>query len=204
MPRERGYPLDQLLRFLSQISLHHHHLHSHHEMSSNPPIPPLFTARKTAILTSLAAPAESYKDASPKGSVDEGIRNLIDEINAMPGIVTTSSCAGRISVFLEGAKAPHEPMEEETLPASGSKGTVPGGKGGGRWLFVSHEPISLSSSSSSSSTEASTWLNTFGLCSDKTTYQSSRLRPPTKSRLVRFSFEPMVRQLIPSLIHNTT
>lgn len=36
--------------------------------------------------------------------MDAGIRDLIDEINAVDGLVTTSSCAGRISVFLEGQR----------------------------------------------------------------------------------------------------
>ena len=166
-------------------------------MSFNTPIPPLFTARKTAIVTSLSTPTDSYKDASPKGSVDEGIRDLIDEINAMPGIVTTSSCAGRISVFLEGAKTSHEAENEEGQSTGGTKGAVPGGKGGGRWLFVSHEPISQASLSN----DARTWLNTFGLCSTST-HRSPRIRPSVKSRLVRFSFEPMVSQLIPSLTFN--
>ena len=63
-----------------------------------------FTTRKQAILTHLSAPAESYTDASPKGSVDAGIRHLIDALNAREGLVTTSSCAGRMSVYLEGRK----------------------------------------------------------------------------------------------------
>lgn len=45
-----------------------------------------------------------YADLSPKGTVDAGIRELIGEINAREGLVTTSSCAGRVSVFLEGKK----------------------------------------------------------------------------------------------------
>lgn len=36
--------------------------------------------------------------------MDAGIRELIGEINAREGLVTTSSCAGRVSVFLEGKK----------------------------------------------------------------------------------------------------
>lgn len=41
---------------------------------------------------------------SPKGTVDAGIRELIDVINGVEGLVTTSSCAGRVSVFLEGSR----------------------------------------------------------------------------------------------------
>jgi len=67
-------------------------------------LPPSFVAKKQKILEQLAVPAEQYDDLSPKGSIDEKIRDLIDEINALEGCVTTSSCAGRISVFLEGKR----------------------------------------------------------------------------------------------------
>ncbi|KAK2067463.1 hypothetical protein P8C59_001202 [Phyllachora maydis] len=40
--------------------------------------------------------AMDYTDASPKGSIDAGIRDLIDGINdKYDGLVTTSSCGGR-------------------------------------------------------------------------------------------------------------
>src|SRR5689334_16583600 len=38
-------------------------------------------------------------DKSPKGNVDDGVWELINEINAVEGLVTTSSCAGRVSCF---------------------------------------------------------------------------------------------------------
>lgn len=49
-------------------------------------------------------PDAQYTDLSPKGSIDEGIRELIRDVNALEGLVTTSSCAGRVSVFVEGSK----------------------------------------------------------------------------------------------------
>ena len=61
--------------------------------------------RQQKILEQINQPAEQYNDLSPKGSIDEGIRDLIDYINTLPGFVSTSSCAGRVSVFLEGAKS---------------------------------------------------------------------------------------------------
>ena len=70
--------------------------------SSLPPIPLAFTKKKASILAALSQPASTYEDASPKGSVDEAVKPLIDKLNALDGIVTTSSCAGRLSVFLEG------------------------------------------------------------------------------------------------------
>jgi tRNA wybutosine-synthesizing protein 3 len=70
-----------------------------------PALPTSFTSRKALILSQLSIPAEQYDDLSPKGSIDEGIRDLIEGINAREGWVTTSSCAGRASVFVEGEKA---------------------------------------------------------------------------------------------------
>lgn len=132
-----------------------------------------FTAKKTKILSQLAVPDAEYSDASPKGSVDEGIRDLIAEINAVDGIVTTSSCAGRVSVFVEGRK---------TVEVGGD-GQVAGvgGKGaGGAWLFVSHDPV----------TESHDWISSLDLAAPagEKTHGSSADR-----RLIHFKFEPMVR-----------
>lgn len=97
-----------------------------------------FEERKSKILASLAQPAEIYTDASPKGSIDEGIRDFVDEINQLDGFVTTSSCAGRIAVYQEGASSvADQPDNIEAVQTSA------GGKGGGQWLFVSHDPVQL-------------------------------------------------------------
>ncbi|CCC08817.1 unnamed protein product [Sordaria macrospora k-hell] len=83
-----------------------------------PPPTPSFLTRKSKILSQLSVPDAEYTDASPKGSVDVAIRELIDEINhGYEGLVTTSSCAGRVSVYLEGVKK--------------SKKTLNGASGGG-------------------------------------------------------------------------
>lgn len=69
-------------------------------------------------------------DYSPKGSVDHEIVPLINIVNNNRDLVTTSSCAGRVSIFIEGDK-------------SGEKLKV-GGKGlGGHWLFFTHNPAEL-------------------------------------------------------------
>ncbi|KAF7182660.1 hypothetical protein CNMCM7691_002321 [Aspergillus felis] len=98
-------------------------------------IPEVFESRKRKILAELSAPDTEYTDLSPKGSVDEGIRDLIQDINALPGLVTTSSCAGRISVFLEGRKKQNDQQQEQRQFAPS------GGKGAGKWLYVSHDPL---------------------------------------------------------------
>ena len=139
-----------------------------------------FVAKKASILKSLAAP--SYTDASPKGSVDTGIVDLIDKINALEGLVTTSSCAGRVSVFLEGG---NEDKKQE-------RSISPGGKGGGKWLFVSHDPVSLNGDPSH------TFTSKFSL-SQPTTPPTP---PGSHGRFIRFQYEPMILHILcASLAH---
>lgn len=57
-------------------------------------------------------------DRSKKGSVDKGIKDLIDTINKKEDLYTTSSCSGRMMLY-----------------------TKPERKCDTRWLFVSHEPV---------------------------------------------------------------
>ena len=162
-------------------------------MGSSIPIPPKFTAKKEAILASLAVAEPLYTDLSPKGSVDEAIRPLIERVNALEGVVTTSSCAGRVSVFLEGIK--HSNQEEDRDDAKDSHGgsrgqaTVPGGKGmGGRWLFVSHSPVH-------SSSEGDSIASRLGMCDHDNLYDIQNLMDLGQVRLARFQFEPMVREI---------
>lgn len=82
------------------------------EVAAGPPQAE-FQRRKEQILASL--------DRSPKGSIDAPIVDFLNWLNAQPAVVTTSSCSGRISVFL-GAADP-----------SSSKG--------GEWLLISHEHL---------------------------------------------------------------
>ncbi len=176
------------------------------KMSSTAPLPLSFVCKKENILAQLAVPATEYDDLSPKGSIDEGIRDLIDEINCCEGFVTTSSCAGRISVFAEGQKKGDSSenvsvgdsqlgngaQEDHVDGDEDVAGTdiVPvklagvGGKGGGgRWLFVSHEPVSIE-----------------GLKEDTSSFlgmkrpqdAASRVRLFREERLIHFKFEPMV------------
>lgn len=127
-------------------------------------MPASFRDRKEKILGELSTPENQYHDLSPKGSVDAGIRDLISEINGLSEYVTTSSCAGRIAVYLEGPKKV---------------------KGGGQWLFTSHDPVDLSK-----------------ICTDGNVYGSfgmemkSEVSAPSgkvcEARFVHFKFEPMV------------
>lgn len=164
--------------------------------TTKPVVSPTFAARKAAILASLSTPEGTYSDLSPKGSVDEAIIPLIRRINEVEGVVTTSSCAGRVSVFCEGDKHKAEPeelkgdaREQSDTDPRGQQISVPGGKGrGGRWLFVSHEPVETGSLNSRGSL-----LNLLGL-PNASLDTSSTTEPPdcANMRLVRFQFEPMV------------
>jgi tRNA wybutosine-synthesizing protein 3 len=182
-----------------------------------PPLPQSFVRKKAKILSLLAVPAKEYDDLSPKGSIDEGIRDLIDEINACDGFVTTSSCAGRISVFLEGQKKKNENQSwQETGSGNGvgdygddgtrdenviegamgdghmtiqersvsAKLAGVGGKGGGgRWLFVSHDPVRI---------EAIKGGTTSFLGMKRPDSLSIDAGIFAEERLIHFKFEPMV------------
>jgi tRNA wybutosine-synthesizing protein 3 len=141
-----------------------------------------FVARKHKILEQLDAPAAEYHDLSPKGSVDAPIRDLIDEINGLDGLVTTSSCSGRISVFLEGRKA--GPDGARALDEGEETRAGPGGKGGGgAWLFISHDAVEVPSAS-----EALSFTEKFGL----QRAAGDQVTPDVHARFIHLKFEPMV------------
>lgn len=85
-----------------------------------------FDQKKGAILAEIAS---SDTDLLPKGTIDERCLPIMGVINAHPDMVTTLSCSGRVSVFLEGNKA-----HAEQIGAKGNEG---------RWLFVTHDPEHL-------------------------------------------------------------
>ena len=156
---------------------------------SNTKVSSNFRYKKRKILTALSAPSESYTDLSPKGSVDVGIRDLIDRLNQLDGVVTTSSCAGRISVFLEGAKCTGLGSDAGIggVEDQNKQRVVPGGKGrGGRWLFVSHDPVQVPVKDGPEDRPISTL---FGLSQRKKMCNSLEA---SQARFVRFQFEPMV------------
>lgn len=94
--------------------------------------------------------------------------------------MTTSSCAGRVSVYLDGQKSKGDVSREDGEEGEGKSG----GKGGGRWLFVSHDPVSLNVVK-----EEEGWSGYFGL---KPVLPSKEKNLGKDSRLVHFKFEPMV------------
>ncbi|KAI1760219.1 methyltransferase TYW3-domain-containing protein [Hypoxylon sp. FL1150] len=165
---------------------------------------PTFVQRKKRILEQLAVPDAEYTDASPKGSVDAGIRNLIDEINGLDGFVTTSSCAGRVSVFLEGTKkqavdaegrddgggdgADEADAEARKLAAVGGKG------GGGAWLFVSHDPVALEGDGDGDALMA--LLGLTGSPAKEKVPGETDIEEVATTRFIHFKFEPMILHVL--------
>ncbi|KAF3078165.1 hypothetical protein TWF569_003343 [Orbilia oligospora] len=149
-----------------------------------------FNSRKKGILGALA----SGTDASPKGSVDKQIIPIMELLNSHPGTVTTSSCSGRVSVFLEGRKqsstASASQQERETDVATA------GGKGGdGRWLLVTHD--NLLDDILQESRDDNAFLNTMfgGIPSEPAATQLiGELSSGT--RYVHFKFEPMILHVL--------
>ncbi|KAL1311347.1 hypothetical protein AAFC00_001521 [Neodothiora populina] len=149
----------------------------------------VFQNKKQKILQQLAVPDSSYHDASPKGTVDLGIRALVDEINVLDALVTTSSCAGRIAVYLEGRKKNRDIVQEDDSEEANAGS---GGKGGGQWLFVSHDPLP-------SEQQGRNLTSMFGMST------SSGISIPTSAkdtRWVRCKFEPMILHIFCSSVES--
>lgn len=98
-----------------------------------------FDQKKQHILNEIGLNSENNPDASPKGTIDDLCIPLITLINSHKDMVTTSSCSGRLSVFLEGNKlktneeitsSKENEIEQYKIGAKGD---------GGHWLFVSHD-----------------------------------------------------------------
>jgi len=80
-----------------------------------------FDTRKDIVLASLGLLLEEYNDKSPKGFMDKPIISLVEEINSRTDFYTTSSCSGRVCLFLKRREV--------------SKG--------GKWLLCSHDPVTF-------------------------------------------------------------
>ncbi|KAG9245371.1 methyltransferase TYW3-domain-containing protein [Calycina marina] len=163
------------------------------------PFPQSFISKKRTILAQLAIPDAEYHDLSPKDSVDVGIRELIEEVNGGKGWVTTSSCAGRICVFMEGQRKTvgleddgNGSVEDvmETRAAAGGKG------GGGKWLFVSHDSFTVDLKGSGRLAEM------WGMVRDEAKETEHSQISVTERRFIHFKFEPMILHVLTaSLAH---
>jgi tRNA wybutosine-synthesizing protein 3 len=106
-----------------------------------------FATKKREILQQLAEPEGSYANLPVRRSIDVGIRELVDEINDMETLVTTSSCAGRIAVYLESRPSQQSLSTSTSTSTSTTVNSIDTQHlpiDGGQWLFVSHDPLPLS------------------------------------------------------------
>ncbi|ODV94719.1 hypothetical protein PACTADRAFT_50584 [Pachysolen tannophilus NRRL Y-2460] len=100
----------------------------------------LFEQKKTQILKDMESTSLESPDLSPKGTIDELCIPIMNLINSNKDMVTTSSCSGRVSVFLEGSKYNNVNDDDKVK----NEGVKIGAKGnGGHWLFVTHNPFEL-------------------------------------------------------------
>ncbi|KAK9466931.1 methyltransferase TYW3-domain-containing protein [Lipomyces arxii] len=129
-----------------------------------------FNVRKTQILGELKSP---LPDLSPKGGPDVQILPLLELINAHPELVSTSSCAGRVAVYAEGA---HD--NEEQRVRVGGKG------GGGKWLYVSHDEPG----------EVTSWNDLLGQFGVETGKPFTEIA--ANKQYVHFKFEPMILHVL--------
>ncbi|KAF7559609.1 hypothetical protein G7046_g4530 [Stylonectria norvegica] len=151
-------------------------------MQDLPAPPSAFLEKKKKILDQLSVPDADYADASPKGTVDAGIRDLIDEINDVAGFVTTSSCAGRVSVFLEGRRVAETESQDEQVAGVGGKGA------GGTWLYVSHDRVP------DDGDDHKDWAGLLGLAESDAVQIS--VKDVKGRRLIHFKFEAMILHVL--------
>lgn len=85
-----------------------------------------FAQKKQSILKEISINGPENLDASPKGTIDEHCIPIINLINSHRDMVTTSSCSGRVSVYLEGT--------QNKLVLKGNEG---------KWIFVTHDTSNL-------------------------------------------------------------
>ncbi|KAH3688132.1 hypothetical protein WICPIJ_000903 [Wickerhamomyces pijperi] len=134
-----------------------------------------FDQKKKSIVDEIESTLGDIKDASPKGSIDELCIPIIRLINSHQDLVTTSSCSGRVSVFLEGNKVRSNTTESDLTDKMDVK---IGGKGdGGNWLFVTHDKNQLTN-----------WWKDYQFNFNR--QPSDEL--PLSTRYILFKFEPLI------------
>ncbi len=139
-----------------------------------------FQQKKKALLEQISITSDSHPDLSPKGTIDNEVLPLIHLINSHPGMVTTSSCSGRLSVFLEGKK--HKLTSDETKI---------GGKGdGGRWIYITHDLKDLEN-------DKKVWFESIIASSSQLEISSltsteNNIHLNKETRYILFKYEPLI------------
>lgn len=139
-----------------------------------------FDKKKQHILQEIGLNSESNPDASPKGTIDALCIPLITLINSHSDMVTTSSCSGRVSVFVEGSKELNTERDNPADLLTADEAFKIGAKGeGGHWLFVSHEKEDINE----------WWMKTSPLLKFE---KSSDKEYNIKTRYILFKYEPLI------------
>lgn len=157
-------------------------------------LPNGFVSKKAQILAEITDhDSENYNDKSPKGTIDTEIIDVINEINAFDKYVTTSSCAGRVAVFVEGHKpALPSTSDHDTNEGVAVAGAGPGGKGhGNKWLFVSHEPVDQPHGDATGQSNVALH-KLFGLEVE----DSKQMSAGQGARLIKLSFSPLILHIL--------
>ncbi|KAF2277633.1 uncharacterized protein EI97DRAFT_396574 [Westerdykella ornata] len=152
-----------------------------------------FEGKKQRILESLRTPEQDYHDLSPKGSVDELIRPLIGDINRVPGLVTTSSCSGRVSVFCDGGRTGQNNDSVGERDSATSRAGL-GGKGHGSWLYVSHNTIEIPQDWPQSS-----FMSMFEMRPPAIDQES----PTESNSYIHLKFEPMILHILTASLEDS-
>ncbi|OUM54909.1 hypothetical protein BVG19_g4360 [[Candida] boidinii] len=153
-----------------------------------------FDQKKESIQREISETTSDSPDASPKGTIDELCIPIIKLINSHHDLVTTSSCSGRASVFIEGSKlrksnqetrtSQEQPKQTETSNNNqdifdykiGAKGE------GGHWLFVTHNE-----------NEVDGWWKDKGIKFSKDVFQTKKVSDfDLSTRYILFKYEPLI------------
>ncbi|TPX65314.1 hypothetical protein SpCBS45565_g05250 [Spizellomyces sp. 'palustris'] len=124
-----------------------------------------FDARKQEILAFAV-------DKSPKGSIDEPVRPLLDVVNKCKDLVTTSSCSGRVAIYVDA-----DPSTLEKV------------KKGGIWLSVSHDPLLIEDSTR-------LWSSLFPTHPEPTSIEFCPATPSLSDPIIYFKFEPFILHVL--------
>lgn len=90
-------------------------------------------------------------------------------------------------MFLEGRKNVVKGDEEGGRDGMETKAGVGGKGGGGRWLFVSHDPVAVDKGEKE---EEKSWAQKMGMC--RLLDGETGMDVNEQTRLIHFKFEPMV------------
>ncbi|OWB61973.1 transferase activity protein [[Candida] boidinii] len=152
-----------------------------------------FDQKKESIQREISETTSDSPDASPKGTIDELCIPIIKLINSHNDLVTTSSCSGRASVFIEGSKLRKSNIEtsqeqiKETEADNNNNQDISdykiGAKGeGGHWLFVTHNE-----------NEVDGWWKDKGIKFSKDVFQAKKVSDfDLSTRYILFKYEPLI------------